>query len=55
MKIKTGDPPVIEDVNKWLLLPHVLFAHIYHNFKEVWQKRFVANAEQLQGFLGLSD
>ena len=50
MKIKTGDPPVIEDVNQWLLLPHVLFAHIYHNFKEVWQKRFVGNAEQLSGF-----
>ena len=50
MKIKTGDPPVIEDVAQWLLLPHVLFSHIYHNFKEVWQKRFVGNSTQLREF-----
>ena len=50
MKIKTGDPPVLEDVNQWLLLPRVLFAHIYHKLKEVWQRRFVRDAEQLQGF-----
>ena len=34
MKIKTGDPPVIEDVNQWLLLPHVLFSHIFTTLKK---------------------
>jgi len=34
MKIKTGDPPVIEDVNQWLLLPHVLLSHIFTTLKK---------------------
>ena len=50
LQIKPGDPPVVEWTDQWLLLPHVLFAHVYHNHKNVWNSRFLPSQDQLHGF-----
>ena len=50
LKIMPGDPPEIKLTDQCVMLPHVLFAHIFHTYKNVWEGRFVPSTEQLNAF-----
>ena len=50
LKIMPGDPPEIKLTDQCVMLPHVLFAHICHRYKNVWEGRFVPSTEQLNAF-----
>ena len=50
LRMKVGDPPVVVDTPQWLLLPHVLFAHLYHKHRKVWEARFMASHDKLNSF-----
>ena len=38
------------DFRQLLMLPHVLFSHVYHNEKALWHRSFVASSERLEEF-----
>ncbi|CAE7240575.1 unnamed protein product, partial [Symbiodinium sp. CCMP2456] len=38
------------DFGQLLMLPHVLFSHVYHNEKPLWNRTFVASSERLEDF-----
>ena len=33
-----------------IMLPHVTFANVYHNYKDAWKRRFVPSVERLKEF-----
>ena len=33
-----------------IMLPHVIFSNVYHNYKDAWKKRFVPSVERLKEF-----
>ena len=40
----------VRDIEQCIVLPHVLFAQIYHEYPAVWKKRILPSTEALQEF-----